>query len=357
MRKTAVLLALMAMSMSDVFAATGKIVTTNYVDGAMNAAVTSAVTSANTYTDTEIGKIETGIASDLAGYVKTDDFDTFKTANTSAIGAAKLEAVGTAANDATTKAGKALTDAKAYTDTKVGNLGTSADVVSYVDAKTSGIAKEADLTTLQNTVDGHTTSITNLTNNKLDKSTYNTDKATFETINGAAGKYEPILDAAERAAITSGITAAKVADIATAKQVAENAVNIANAAGVTAGEAKTTAEGAVDTANEAKTAAGQAKTTANGAVTTANAAKSTADTAKSTADAAKTAADTATTNVTNLTTTVNGHTTSIGALESGKLNVVPATSVTTDGQYVLTMKKSGETMTYAWELVTRSEGK
>jgi hypothetical protein len=188
----------------------------------MNAAVTSAVTSANTYTDTEIGKIQSGVASDLAGYVKTGDFNTFKTANTSAIGAAKLEAVGTAANDATTKAGKALTDAKAYTDTKVGNLGTSSDVVSYVDAKTSGIAKEADLTTLQNTVDGHTTSITNLTNNKLDKSTYNTDKATFETINGAAGKYEPILDAAERAAITSGITAAKVADIATAKQVAEN---------------------------------------------------------------------------------------------------------------------------------------
>ena len=35
MRKTAVLLALMAMSMSDVFAATGKVVTTNYVDGAL----------------------------------------------------------------------------------------------------------------------------------------------------------------------------------------------------------------------------------------------------------------------------------------------------------------------------------
>ena len=35
MRKTAVLLALMAMSMSDVFAATGKVVTTNYVKGAL----------------------------------------------------------------------------------------------------------------------------------------------------------------------------------------------------------------------------------------------------------------------------------------------------------------------------------
>ena len=35
MRKTAVLLALMAMSMSDVFAATGKVVTTNYVQGAL----------------------------------------------------------------------------------------------------------------------------------------------------------------------------------------------------------------------------------------------------------------------------------------------------------------------------------
>ena len=35
MRKTAVLLALMAMSMSDVFAATGKVVTTNYVAGAL----------------------------------------------------------------------------------------------------------------------------------------------------------------------------------------------------------------------------------------------------------------------------------------------------------------------------------
>ena len=293
-------------------------------------------------------------------------------------------AEGRAATDAETKAGQALADAKAwveqqayateayadgeastalgqakaYTNEKVGTLpqGTT-DVVTYVDAKTSGIASNDELQALKTTVSGHTTSITNLTNDKLDKSTYNTDKETFETVTGAAGKYEPILDAAERAAITSGIDATKVGQIATAietandaKEVAENAAGVANTAEVTAGEAKTTANGAVTTANEAKIAAQNAQSTADGAVTTANA-------AKSTADAAKTAADTATTNVTNLTTTVNGHTTSIDNLESGKLSVVPADSVTTDGQYVLTMKKNGETMTYGWELITRSEGK
>ena len=330
----------------------------HYVDTVVAAAEGRAATDATTKAGQALQGAKTWVeeqaylkAADISGKADTTYVDNQDAATLSA---AKTYAEGVAAQ---AESG-AVATANAYTDTKVGNLpqGT-ADVVTYVDAKTSGIATEKDLTALQATVAGHTTSITNLTNDKLDKSTYTTDKATFETINGAAGKYEPILDEAERAAITSGIDATKVGQIATAITNSTSALNQAETAATNALEAKNTASAANTTAGEAKTAAENAQTTANGAVTKAEGAVSTANTAKSTADAAKTAAETATTNVANLTTTVNGHTTSIDALESGKLNVVPATSETTDGQYVLTMKKSGETMTYGWELITRSEGK
>ena len=311
----------------------------HYVDTAVAAAEGRAATDATTKAGQALQGAKTWV--EEQAYLKAADIsDKADKTYVDSQDAATLSSAKTYADDV---AAQAELDANAYTDTKVGNLGTSADVVTYVDAKTSDIASDTELQALKTTVSGHTTSIGNLTNNKLDKDTYNTDKATFETLTGAAGKYEPILDAAERAAITSGITEAKVADIATAITNSTSALSQAETAATNALEAKNTAT----TAN----------TTASSAVTTAESAASTANTAKSTADAAKEAADTATTNVENLTTTVSGHTTSIGALQSDKLNVVPADSVTTDGQYVLTMKKNGETMTYGWELITRSEGK
>ena len=341
-------------------------------------------------------KLTAGIFATILGLTAIDAYAAVPSQHY--VDTAVAAAEGRAATDATTKAGNALAEAKTWVDEQAylqaadisGKADTSyvneelakkqneldatnvivdptksgGNVVTKITAnngvvtyETGTVATTAGLEALQATVDGHTTSIGNLTNNKLDKDTYNTDKATFETINGAAGKYEPILDAAERAAITSGITAEKVGDIATAietangaKEVAENAVEVAQTAEVTANAAN-------ETAGEAKTAAANAQTTANGAVSTANAADATAKAAQKDAGDAVAAAQEAKSAVNTLTTTVEGHTTSIGALESGKLNVVPATSVTTDGQYVLTMKKSGETMTYGWELITRSEGK
>ena len=321
----------------------------NYVDTAIAGAKTFATSEAGqALTDAQAWVGQQGYleAADISGKADTTYVDSQDAAT---LGTAKTYADGVAA--------QAELDANAYTDTKVGNLGTSADVVSYVDAKTSGIASDTELQALKTTVSGHTTSITNLTNNKLDTSTYNTDKATFETLTGAAEKYEPILDAAERAAITSGITEAKVADIATALADSAKAKSDAATAVGDAAQAKTDAATAVGDATQAKKDAASAIEAAAAAGNIAQAATTQADSAVETANTAKEAADTATTNVTNLTKTVNGNTASIGALESGKLNVVPATSVTTDGQYVLTMKKNGETMEYGWELITRSEGK
>lgn len=169
--------------------------TQNYVDEAMGAAVTSA----NAYTDKKVGEIVVPDVSDFATttYVDNQDATTLNTAKTYADGVAA----------------QAESDANAYTNTKVGNLGTSTDVVSYVgaqgylkaadvsgkadktyvdqaeldavatanaytdaeigaigemtvkayvDDKTSNIASGTDLQALQQTVSGHTTSITEL---------------------------------------------------------------------------------------------------------------------------------------------------------------------------------------------------
>ncbi|MDW2995540.1 MAG: hypothetical protein R8M71_01045 [Alphaproteobacteria bacterium] len=110
--------------------------TQNYVDEAMGAAVTSA----NSYTDTKVGEIVVPDVSSFATttYVNTQDAATLDSAKSYA-DQAEADAVATAK----AYTDQAELDANAYTDTKVGNLGTSTDVVSYVGAQ--GYLKAADV--------------------------------------------------------------------------------------------------------------------------------------------------------------------------------------------------------------------
>lgn len=79
------------------------VASTQYVRGAMDAAVTSA----NTYTDTKIGTVNTS----LGDYVKNADFTQFQVTNTEAIKTAKEGAISVAATDATNKAAAAKSEA------------------------------------------------------------------------------------------------------------------------------------------------------------------------------------------------------------------------------------------------------
>ena len=327
------------------FAATQDgVASTGYVRGAMAAAETAA----KAYTDTKVSGVNTA----LDGYMKVDAFNTFKTENTAAIesaaSAAQTAAINTAASDATTKANKALTDAKAYvdqqgyateyyadteaadalkdakayTDTKVGTLpqGT-ADVVTYVNTKTEGIASDAELQTLKTTVGGHTTSINNI-NTAL------------------AGKQAALTDA-QLNAVDSGITAELVTtyngyatQIAGAVSDAAAAVKDADDALAEASAATTAANSAVTTAGEAKTAATNAQNAATAAANVAGEAKTSADSAVTVANNAKTAADKATEDVETLTTTVSGHTTTIGEHTTAISNLQTESATKTELQAV-----------------------
>ena len=276
------------------FAATQDgVASTGYVRGAMAAAETAA----KAYTDTKVSGVNTA----LDGYMKVDAFNTFKTENTAAIesaaSAAQTAAINTAASDATTKAGQALTDAKAYTNTMVGTLpADAADVVTYVNTKTSGIATEKDLTTLQATVAGHTNSISN--------------------INTALEGKQATITGAQLNALNSGITQELVTTYnGYATQIA-GAVSDASDAKSDAAQAKTDAAQAKTDAAQAITDADSAVDAAAAAANTAQAASTQADNAVTTANQAKEAATTATNNVTALTTTVSGHTTAISNLET-----------------------------------------
>lgn len=273
------------------FAATQDgVASTGYVRGAMAAAETAA----KAYTDTKVSGVNTA----LDGYMKVDTFNTFKTENTAAIesaaSAAQTAAINTAASDATTKAGQALTDAKAYTNTMVGTLpADAADVVTYVNTKTSGIATEKDLTTLQATVAGHTNSISN--------------------INTALEGKQATITGAQLNALNSGITQELVTTyngyattIAGAVSDASDAKADAAQAKSDASTAKTNAASAVDQAESAVEAAAAAAGVAQAASTQADSALTKANSAVETADTAKAAADKATADVTTLTTTVNG---------------------------------------------------
>ena len=290
------------------FAATQDgVASTQYVRGAM----TAAETAAKAYTDTKVGTVNMA----LDGYMKVDAFDTFKIANTAAIKSAADAAQEAATNAATANAEQAATAAetaaKAYTDTKVGTLpqGT-ADVVTYVNTKTEGIASNSDLEALQGTVDGHTESINNI-NTALAGKQATITGAQLEALNSGIDATKVSTYDGYAATIADAVSGASAAleDAGQALREAGSAVTAANGAVATAGEAKTAATNAQNAAASAAEVAGGAKTTAEGAVTTANE-------AKETANAAKTAADTATTNVTNLTTTVSGHTTAISNLQT-----------------------------------------
>ena len=295
-------------------AAGKKVASTNYVDG--------AVAAANAYTDTKVSGVNTA----LDGYMKVDAFNTFKTENTAAIesaaSAAQTAAINTAASDATTKANKALTDAKAYTDTKVGTLpqGT-ADVVTYVNTKTEGIASNSALEALQGTVDGHTESINN--------------------INTALAGKQATITGAQLEALNSGIDATKVSaydgyatQIAGAVSDAAAAVKDADDALAEASAATTAANSAVTTAGEAKTAATNAQNAATAAANVAGEAKTSADSAVTVANNAKTAADKATEDVETLTTTVSGHTTTIGEHTTAISNLQTESATKTELQDV-----------------------
>ncbi len=83
----------------------------------LKTATTGIATDANLKTlEGRVTTAESDIEALETGKVATTDFESFKTTNTQAIADAKSGAEETAAADATTKADKALTDAKAYVD-------------------------------------------------------------------------------------------------------------------------------------------------------------------------------------------------------------------------------------------------
>ena len=289
-------------------AGVSKVATTNYVDGAMGAAVTSAVTTAKTYTDTEIGKIQIptlngyateawveqqgyategyadseaagaltdakaytdakvgnlGTSTDVVSYIGAQGYLTstdvsglatttyVDTQDAATLNSAKTyaeseadAAQAAAATDATTKAGQALTEAKAYTDTKVGNLGTSTDVVSYVGAQ--GYLKAADVSGKADT---------SYVNAELAKKANTADLAAVAT----SGSYTDLTNVP-----TDLVTDADIADMATKTDIADMATNAGVAATyATKAYADQAEADAISTAAaDATTKAGQALTDA-----------------------------------------------------------------------------------------------
>ena len=152
------------------------------------------------------------------------------TANTSAIAAinnAETGLLAQAAADATTKANKALDDAKAYTDEKVTDMATNSSVDTKLTEYTkttelnSTFATDAEVETIQTTLQGNI-------DNKVATTDYNAKVTELETAIG--GKQTALTDP-QLAAVNSGVTSDTVAQVATNKTKSEaNETAISNLA-------------------------------------------------------------------------------------------------------------------------------
>ena len=135
-------------------------------------------------------------------------------ANTSAIAAinnAETGFLAQAAADATTKANKALDDAKAYTDQEVGAVDAKfADYTKTTDLNTT-FATDAEVETIQTTLQGNI-------DTKVATETYNAKVTELET--AIAGK-QTALNEGQLAAVNSGVTSATVDQVATNKTKSE----------------------------------------------------------------------------------------------------------------------------------------
>ena len=242
MRKTAVLLALMAMSMSDVFAATGKVVTTNYVAGALGSLDAAQVGADGSYIQ---------YVSETDGIVSATAkaFDT--SMSSSSTNAVQNKVINTALGKKQNTLSTAQLNAV--------NSGITAAKLSELEAK-QGALTETQL---------------NAVNSGITAAKVSTYDGYSTTISGA------------------------VSDAATAKSDAATAKSNAATALTTANTAKTTAEGAVTTANTAKTTADNAAGNASTALQTAQKASKDVETLTTTVGGH-------TTSITNLQTAVDG---------------------------------------------------
>lgn len=141
-------------------------------------------------------------------------------ANTSAIAAinnAETGLLAQAAADATTKANKALDDAKAYTDEKVTDMATNSSVDTKLNEYTktteldSTFATDAEVETIQTTLQGNIDA-------KVATETYNAKVTELET---AIGGKQTALNEGQLAAVNSGVTSDTVAQVATNKTKSE----------------------------------------------------------------------------------------------------------------------------------------
>lgn len=141
-------------------------------------------------------------------------------ANTSAIAAinnAETGFLAQAAADATTKANKALDDAKAYTDEKVTDMATNSSVDTKLNEYTktteldSTFATDAEVETIQTTLQGNIDA-------KVATETYNAKVTELET---AIGGKQTALNEGQLAAVNSGVTSATVDQVATNKAKSE----------------------------------------------------------------------------------------------------------------------------------------
>ena len=199
------------------FAATAgtKVASTNYVDG--------AVAAANAYTNTKVGDIK---IPSLEGYAKETWVEgkgyAVATDVTSAIATAKSEAK----TDATTKADKALADAKAYVNDMTKNMATDTVVAGKLDKS----VYEADKPTFAIKTDV-ATDIANAVSGKLDTATAEATYATKEAVSDLAG------DVGENATDISGL---QVADTVLGKRIDDvvaNAYNDTEVRGLISGNA------------------------------------------------------------------------------------------------------------------------
>ena len=142
------------------------------------------------------------------------------TANTNAIAAinnAETGFLAQAAADATTKADKALDDAKAYTDEKVTDMATNSSVDTKLNEYTktteldSTFATDAEVETIQTTLQGNIDA-------KVATETYNAKVTELET---AIGGKQTALTEPQLAAVNSGVTSATVDQVATNKAKSE----------------------------------------------------------------------------------------------------------------------------------------
>ena len=135
-------------------------------------------------------------------------------ANTSAIAAinhAETGFLAQAAADATTKANKALDDAKAYTDQEVSAVDAKFADYTKTTELNSTFATDAEVETIQTTLQGNI-------DNKVATTDYNAKVTELET---AIGGKQTALDAGQLAAVNSGVTSDTVAQVATNKTKSE----------------------------------------------------------------------------------------------------------------------------------------